>query len=178
MGSLSPCYPEPYTWASPTVPSNPRGWYRVLYALADLLGHPRVYPAAIAQCAGYSIRQDFWCPMEAHQILTSSYVGFTPTAYGPAFPTDTLDAVIAANHAVPGFTGLFYKLLITMRFVPSSPQPHHVLLSYINGRNITIDLRTNEQWALGTSPGHDRPMLEWCLIYADHRIDAGLPGIP
>ena len=152
--SRSPCYPEPYDWGGPSAPAAPRGWYKPLYQAMDGGGYPRIFPATLAQCAGFITKGDKWCSQDFDTVLTYVNHGVQWAPYinipGLWIP---FTALYLNLHAV-GFIspGFYWDVLWALFYNPSASEPWYLTQSRIQAPNTTRNVLTGATYAYNAAP--------------------------
>lgn len=149
MPSYYPCYPVAYDWGKPAAPAHPRGWYRGLYQLADFWGIPRVFPSALMQCIGRTIKGDCWWVEDWQLFLNyvAAFVGVGAPAMVRGGWGFTYGAHFAAEVGGP-FSWGWYP-----RYDPSIPGSWTVeLLNLTTSPAEVYDLRTMTHWHYNATP--------------------------
>lgn len=153
--SLSPCYPEPYQWGTAVVPRSPEGIYKPLYQAMDARGVERIYPATIAQCAGYIQRGDHWDAFLFDSVMTYLNAGFqwAPFVLASSIGAwDTFVNLYLTIHAQPPLGGGHFWDVLWTRFFDPALQRCYWTQSRIQAPNTTRRLDTGEQHLYNAAP--------------------------
>lgn len=152
--SFSPCYPEPYPWGSPVVPRSPEGIYKPVWQALDVVAAHRIYPATIAQCAGYIQRGDHWDAGVFDSVMTyiNSGLQWAPYVARNRIWNDFV-AMYNAIHAVGFLDGAgHYWDVLWARMWEHATQRWFWTQSRIQGPNTSIDLRTGATYIYNVAP--------------------------
>lgn len=149
-----PCYRQPYPWGTGITPKNPRGWYQPLYQIYDANNIDREYPAAIAQCAGLTVKADKFWAGEFDQVVSWMNFGFqwAPYIAGPGI-WRPFTALYMALHSVGYISYPYYwDVLWSIHFDANAQEPWYVVQSRVQAPNTTRRLGYGVSYPWNAAP--------------------------